>query len=182
MIINVDMNFHLRSCMNSCCSYVQQMIHGWQCQLPCLNGMCGESQIAIDIVGCAIALSYESSAAYRYSHKLMVHSIWESNCKIPMDCSKFHVTHDIALLLCTGRKWMPVNRYIMYSHRLNYCTCHPQWVGNWINAALPMLFISDYVRCCCWQNSGISYRFRLEVYVSQNPSSNVVVFLFQAYI
>ena len=50
--------------------------------------------------------------------KLSVYSIQDNTHKIPMDCSKLYVMHDILLSLSTGR-----SECQQYNHKVNHCLC-----------------------------------------------------------
>ena len=83
-----------------------------------------------------------------------------------MDCSKFHVTHDVMLLLSTDR-----SECQRYSHRLNNCSCIEQQAYvllAYLNCHMYILFVvvftlvgwlvlgNDLLAClqsvvgCCW--------------------------------
>ena len=68
--------------------------------------------------------------------KLSAYCKQHSIHKIPMDCSKFYVVHQVTFL-CTSR-----SECQQYNHRLNHCLCMAQWKQCYV------LELLHY--CVCW--------------------------------
>ena len=61
-------------------------------------------------------MSCESSVAYNIMIiKLSEYSIRDSTHKIPVDCCKFHIKHDVMILSCTGAEVNVGNKIIACS-------------------------------------------------------------------
>ena len=74
-----------------------------------------------------ISITFELSTVHVIA-KLVADSILDNNCKIPMDCSKFHVTHDVtillSLMLVMKPQIKPLLMHITVGIVLAYLNCH----------------------------------------------------------